>query len=56
VSPINTGDAYCTVIDGCHELFDVRRSYTWAASFTKWCETQPELVLYRGQCLLHGPM
>ena len=53
VSPINTGDAYCTVIDGCHELFDVRRCHAWAASFTRWCEAQPELVLYRGQCLLH---
>jgi DNA-binding CsgD family transcriptional regulator len=53
VSPINTGDAYCTVIDGCHELFDVRRCHTWAQSFTRWCDAQPELVLYRGQCLLH---
>jgi DNA-binding CsgD family transcriptional regulator len=53
VSPINTGDAYCTVIDGCHELFDLRRCHAWAASFTRWCDTQPELVLYRGQCLLH---
>lgn len=53
VSPINTGDAYCTVIDGCHEIFDLRRCHAWAASFTRWCDTQPELVLYRGQCLLH---
>ena len=27
VSPINTGDAYCTVIDGCHELFGLRRCH-----------------------------
>ena len=53
VSPINAGDAYCTVIDGCHELFDVRRCHAWATSFTRWCDSQPELVLYRGQCLLH---
>jgi DNA-binding CsgD family transcriptional regulator len=53
VSPINTGDAYCTVIDGCHELFDLRRCHAWATSFTRWCDAQPDLVLYRGQCLLH---
>jgi hypothetical protein len=53
VSPINTGDAYCTVIDGCHELFDIRRCHAWAESFTKWCDAQPGLVLYRGQCLMH---
>jgi DNA-binding NarL/FixJ family response regulator len=53
VSAINAGDAYCTVIDGCHELFDVRRCHSWATSFTRWCDSQPGLVLYRGQCLLH---
>jgi DNA-binding CsgD family transcriptional regulator len=53
ISPLAVGDAYCTVIDGCHELFDVRRCETWTTSFTRWCESQPDLVLYRGHCLLH---
>jgi DNA-binding NarL/FixJ family response regulator len=53
LSPVGVGDAYCTVIDGCHEVFDVRRCETWAASFTRWCDSQPDLVLYRGHCLLH---
>ena len=54
VSPVVAGDAYCTVIDGCHEVFDVRRCEVWTDSFTRWCEAQPDLVLYRGNCLLHG--
>ncbi|MDQ3978503.1 MAG: helix-turn-helix transcriptional regulator [Actinomycetota bacterium] len=53
VSPIVAGDAYCTVIDGCHEVFDVRRGEVWCDSFTRWCDVQPDLVLYRGHCLLH---
>ncbi|HEV3400179.1 MAG TPA: hypothetical protein VG078_00005, partial [Acidimicrobiales bacterium] len=53
VSPIVAGDAYCTVIDGCHEVFDVRRCEVWCESFTRWCDAQPDLVLYRGHCLLH---
>ncbi len=53
VSPVVAGDAYCTVIDGCHEVFDVRRCEVWTASFTRWCNVQPDLVLYRGHCLLH---
>lgn len=53
VSPIVAGDAYCTVIDGCHEVFDIRRCEVWCESFTRWCDAQPDLVLYRGQCLLH---
>jgi DNA-binding NarL/FixJ family response regulator len=53
VSAIATGDAYCTVIEGCHELFDVARAREWTAALSRWCEAQPELVLYRGQCLVH---
>ena len=53
ISAIATGDAYCTVIEGCRELFDVRRAQEWTAALSHWCDEQPELVLYRGQCLVH---
>ena len=53
VSAIAVGDAYCTVIEGCHELFDVNRAREWTAALTHWCDAQPELVLYRGECLIH---
>ncbi|MDP9181619.1 MAG: DNA-binding response regulator, partial [Actinomycetota bacterium] len=53
ISAIAVGDSYCTVIEGCHELFDVRRAQEWTTAFTRWCDAQPDLVLYRGQCLLH---
>ena len=52
--PVVTGDAYCTVIDALHELFDLGRCETWVASFRRWCDAQPDIVIYRGQCLLHG--
>jgi DNA-binding CsgD family transcriptional regulator len=50
---LSTGDAYCTVIDACAELLDLVRCYSWTESFTRWCESQQELVLYRGHCFLH---
>jgi DNA-binding CsgD family transcriptional regulator len=53
LSPFATGDAYCTVIDACSELFDLGRCRSWTESFTRWCDTQQELVLYRGHCFLH---
>jgi DNA-binding NarL/FixJ family response regulator len=53
LSPLAAGDAYCTVIDACWELSDLDRCRAWTDSFTRWCDTQQELVLYRGHCFLH---
>ena len=53
VSAIAVGDSYCTAIEGCTELLDVRRARTWTDALTRWVDDQPELVLYRGQCLIH---
>lgn len=53
VSPIVAGGVYCSVLESCHETHDVRRAQEWTSALDQWCADQPELVPYRGHCLLH---
>jgi DNA-binding CsgD family transcriptional regulator len=53
LSPIVTGLVYCSVIEGCQEVFALSRAREWTAALAQWCAAQPEMVAFSGVCLVH---
>ena len=55
LSPIVTGLVYCSVIEGCQEVHELRRAQEWTAALTRWCEQQPDMVAFTGRAWCTAP-
>lgn len=53
VSPILTGEILCLMIEACQEVADYGRITEWTGVLSRWCDAQPDLVPFTGQCAVH---
>ena len=53
LSPPVTGMLYCSVIDGCQQVYALDRAREWTSALAQWCEAHPEMVAFSGVCRVH---
>lgn len=53
LSPLVTGLAYCSVIDGCQQVYSLARAREWTSALAKWCDERPQMVAFTGVCMVH---
>jgi DNA-binding CsgD family transcriptional regulator len=53
LSPAIAGTVYCSVIEACHEISELRGAQEWTTALSTWCDQQRGLVKFTGPCLMH---
>jgi DNA-binding CsgD family transcriptional regulator len=53
LSPYVTGIVYCGTIAACQAVYEPQRAGEWTAALSAWCDEQPELLAFTGNCLVH---
>ena len=53
LSPPVAGTVYCSLIEACEQIGEVRRAREWTDALTRWCDRQHGMVTFTGQCLTH---
>src|SRR6266542_2715999 len=49
-----TSWVYCSVIDACHEVYEVHRAREWTLALNAWCDARPQYTgAFSGVCRIH---
>jgi DNA-binding CsgD family transcriptional regulator len=52
LSPLVTGLIYCSAISSCQRVYAFDRTREWTAALHRWCDAQPQLVMFKAHCLV----
>lgn len=53
LNPTITGIVYCSVVDCCQKVYAFERAREWTRVLAAWCEEQPQLGTFTGECRVH---
>jgi DNA-binding CsgD family transcriptional regulator len=53
LSPPAAGNVYCSVIEACQEVVDLRGAQEWTDALSTWCDQQHGMITFTGRCMLH---
>ncbi|MBW3603668.1 MAG: LuxR C-terminal-related transcriptional regulator [Actinobacteria bacterium] len=53
LSPPVAGTVYCSLIEACEQIAELRRAREWTDALARWCGQQRGMVTFTGQCLTH---
>lgn len=53
VTAIPAGVIFCGSIVSCQAAFDPRRAGEWTRQLNEWCELQPDMLAFTGDCHVH---
>lgn len=53
MSPLLVGMTFCGLLQAVDDVHDLGRAREWTAAVERWCQSQPDLDIYRGECRVH---
>lgn len=53
LAPVMTGLIYCSAIAAGQRIYAYKHTREWTLALDAWCAARPQMVLFKGHCLVH---